>query len=241
MKQLAQRLHQLIEKLSQQLGSPVIPEIQIDCDWSQQTRNSYFLLLHTLKNQYLRTDQLLSATIRLHQLKYPDQTGIPPVDRGMLMFYNMGEVTQWSEPNSILNLEIAAQYISPASPYPIPLDLALPLFRWGVLFRDGQMIRLINELGLEQLQDTSRFAWIDNTHVQVIKSTYLNGYYLYKGDQFRLEVSELADLQKAVEMLKSYFPRKSFTLAYYHLDMPILRRFPYEALSSLAEQFEQRE
>ncbi len=240
-KLLAQRLYQLIQKLEQQFGPVSIPEIQIDCDWSQQTRHNYFLLLETLREQYLSRDQLLSATIRLHQLKYPDQTGIPPVDRGMLMFYNMGEVTQWNETNSILNLETATQYIIPSAAYPIPLDLALPLFRWGVLFRDGQMIKLINELGPEQLQDTARFTQVDQSHIQVIKSTYLDGYYLYKGDQLRLEASELLDLRKAIEMLKPYFPRKSFTLAYYHLDMPIVQRFPHKALSNLIEQFEQRE
>ena len=239
--QLAQRLFKLIGDLAKPLGPVSMPEVQIDCDWSQQTRNNYFLLLKTLREQHLPADQFLSATIRLHQLKYPDQTGIPPVDRGMLMFYNMGEVTQWQEQNSILNLEIAAQYIRPASPYPIPLDLALPLFRWGVLFRGGKMIKLINELGSEQLRDTTRFRAIDNAHFQVTRSTYLDGYYLYKGDQFRLEESKLSDLQEAVEMLSRYFPRKSFTLAYYHLDMPIVKRFSHTALSDLVEQFETRE
>ena len=238
---LAERLYQLIEKLSLQLGSVHMPEIQIDCDWSAQTQENYFLLLKNLRDHHLAPNQQLSATIRLHQLKYPKKTGIPPVDRGMLMFYNMGEVTQWVEANSILNLEIASQYLVPAAPYPIPLDLALPLFRWGVLFRDGKMIKLINELGIEQLQDSSRFQQIDRHHVQVTKSTYLNGYYLYNGDQFRLEASEPSDLYKAVEMLKNYFPRKSFTLAYYHLDMPILQRFPHVVLSDLVEQFENRE
>lgn len=240
-KQLAQRLHRLIGELAQPLGTISIPEVQIDCDWSQQTKDNYFLLLKTLREQHLSSDQKLSATIRLHQLKYPDQTGIPPVDRGMLMFYNMGEVTQWQEHNSILNLETAAQYIGPASPYSIPLDLALPLFRWGVLFREGKMIKLINELGAEQLQDTTRFSPIDNSRFQVIKSTYLDGYYLYHGDQIRLEASKLSDLQEAVEMLNSYFPRKSFTLAYYHLDMPVVKRFSHTALSDLVEQFETRE
>lgn len=238
---LAERLYQLIEKLSQQLGIVSMPEIQIDCDWSTQTRESYFLLLETLRNHHLNPNQRLSATIRLHQLRYPEQTGVPPVDRGMLMFYNIGEVTQWGEANSILNLETAQQYIVPAGPYPIPLDLALPLFRWGVLFRDGKMIKLINELGTEQLQDSARFQWVDPQHIQVIQSTYLNGYYLYHGDKLRLEASEPSDLQQAVKMLKNYFPRKSFTLAYYHLDMPIVQRFSHVALSDLIEQFENRE
>lgn len=238
---LADRLFTLVDKLKGKLGAVSIPEIQIDCDWTEQTKDQYFHLLAQLKKEHLSSNQLLSATIRLHQLKYPHQTGIPPVDRGMLMFYNMGEVTHWEESNSILNLSIATQYIPPPKPYPISLDIALPLFRWGVLFRGGKMIKLINELGIESLQDTSRFQQIDSTHVEVIQSTYLNGYYLYEGDQFRLESSELPDLAQAVKVLRDHFPRKSFTLAYYHLDMPIVKRFSHVALSKLAEQFEKNE
>ena len=238
---LADRFYHLIDRLTGKLGAVSIPEIQIDCDWTTQTKDQYFRLLTRLKKEHLSTNQLLSATIRLHQLKYPDQTGIPPVDRGMLMFYNMGEVTHWAESNSILNLSIATQYIPPPSPYPLSLDIALHLFRWGVLFREGKMIKLINELGIENLQDTSRFQQIDNTHVEVVQSTYLDGYYLYKGDQFRLESSELPDLAQAVHILKDHFPRKSFTLAYYHLDMPVVKRFSHVALSELAEQFEKTE
>ena len=238
---LADRLYNLIDRLIGKLGAARIPEIQIDCDWTAQTKDQYFHLLARLKKEHLPANQLLSATIRLHQLKYPDQSGIPPVDRGMLMFYNMGEVTHLEESNSILNLSTASQYIPPPSPYPLSLDIALPLFRWGVLFRDGKMIKLINELGIESLQDTSRFRQIDDTHVEVIKSTYLDGYYLYKGDQFRLESSQLPDLVQAVNILKDHFPRKSFTLAYYHLDMPIVKRFSHVALSELTKQFEKTE
>lgn len=235
---LADRLFVLIGQLAETMGKVSIPEIQIDCDWSGQTREAYFRLLNRLKNQHLGTDQLLSATIRLHQLKYPDQTGIPPIDRGMLMFYNMGEVTQPQESNSILNLSTAAEYIPPPQPYPIPLDIALPLFRWGVLFREGKMIRLINELDPKHLRDTSRFQWIDDTHFLVIQSTYLTGYYLYEGDQIRIESSQLADLIAAVDLLRDNFTLKNFTLAYYHLDAPITERFSYADLSSLIEQFE---
>lgn len=238
---LADRLFSLILKLARPLGAVHIPEIQIDCDWSAQTKDQYFSLLRRLRERHLAPDQQLSATIRLHQLKYPDQTGLPPIDRGMLMFYNMGEVTQWEESNSILNLPTAAQYIPPSKPYPIPLDIALPLFRWGVLFRDGKMIKLINELGPERLQDTNRFLWTDPTHLEVIQSTYLDGYYLYKGDRFRLESSQLPDLREAVLLLRHNIPLKSFTLAYYHLDAPIVQRFSHQALSNLVEQFKQTE
>ncbi len=236
---LAERIYKLILQLSQQIGADKIKGIQIDCDWSAQTKDRYFQLLSTLRNQWMMPEMELSATIRLHQLKYAEDTGIPPVDRGMLMFYNMGEVTQWEEPNSILNNETAAKYIPSRYDYSLPLDLALPLFHWGVLFRAGKMIKLINGLSSQDLSDRERFSQVDSSHFEVIRSTYLDGYYLYQGDQLRLEDSKIEDLSAAVGILRSYFPRKSFTLAYYHLDTPNLKRFSHAVLSKLAEQFEQ--
>lgn len=238
---LALRIYKLLMQLCEQFPNTQFPGIQIDCDWSGQSKDKYFKLLQVLRRQAMTPDMELSVTIRLHQLKYPKQTGVPPADRGMLMFYNMGEVTDWNEPNSILNLSTAAAYLSSRNNYPLALDLALPLFHWGVLFREGQMIKLINGLTDKDLQDTSRFQIQDSTHFRVIKSTYLDGYYLYTGDVLRLEYITPADLSAAVQMLKPFFPRKSFTLAYYHLDTPILKRFPHAVLSKLAEQFEMEE
>lgn len=235
---LAERIYKLILTLSQQMDTEKIRGIQIDCDWSAQTKARYFQLLSTLRDQWMPPEMELSATIRLHQLKYADDTGVPPVDRGMLMFYNMGEVTEWEESNSILNNETAAKYIPSRYDYPLPLDLALPLFHWGVLFRKGKMIKLINGLSSQDLLDRERFRQVDSSHFEVIRSTYLEGYYLYRGDQLRLEDSKMEDLSLAVEMLRSYFPRKSFTLAYYHLDTPNLKRFPHAVLLKLAKEFE---
>ena len=42
-------------------------ELQIDCDWSNSTQSDYFKLLEDLKTKLNKT---LSATIRLHQIKY---------------------------------------------------------------------------------------------------------------------------------------------------------------------------
>jgi hypothetical protein len=64
-------------------------EIQFDCDWTETTRNSYFLFINHYR---AASKQSISATIRLHQVKYPATTGIPPVDRGVLMYYNMGSI-----------------------------------------------------------------------------------------------------------------------------------------------------
>lgn len=80
---------------------PTPEEIQIDCDWTGGTREKYFLLLTELQKFPLFQNTIWSATIRLHQVKFMENTGIPPVDRGMLMFYNMGNIEDINTPDSI--------------------------------------------------------------------------------------------------------------------------------------------
>jgi len=111
----------------------------------------------------------------------------------MLMYYNMGEVRAWEESNSILNLEAAEPYLN-GKAYPLPLDLALPLFRWGVVFREGKMIRLINNLSAEALADRTRFFPMTPDRYEVQKGTFLQGHYLYQGDFIRLEAVQPAAL-----------------------------------------------
>ena len=134
--QLADNITSKIKRMLKSLGEVHVKEIQIDCDWTGSTRVKYFTLLKhiTLKvktrsaNFNLREDITISATLRLHQIKYHKKTGVPPVARGMLMFYNMGSPTQIDMQNSILNLDIAKQYIENLESYPLPLDVALPIF-----------------------------------------------------------------------------------------------------------------
>jgi hypothetical protein len=184
---LGQKIIEKIKTLANQSDITHLKEIQIDCDWSAGTREPFFRFLSLIRKELKKDDIQLSATIRLHQIRYPDNTGIPPVDRGMLMYYNMGEVRQWEENNSILNNETALPYLSQLNEYPLPLDLALPLFQWGVLFREGEMIRLINQLDESQLTDRSRFYPIADDRYEVIDNTFLDGTFLYKEDLIRLE------------------------------------------------------
>ena len=65
-----------------------VKEIQIDCDWTASTQEAYFEFLHYLKEKAKDKQIQLSATIRLHQLSMTP----PPVDRGILMMYNTGDV-----------------------------------------------------------------------------------------------------------------------------------------------------
>lgn len=221
------------------LAKAPFDEVQLDCDWSEKTRSPYFQLLEAMR-QNLGPAVRLSATIRLHQVKYPKQTGVPPVDRGMLMFYNMGDVEAGEERNSILNLETAQQYLDKnTAQYPLPLDVALPLFSWGVLFREGKMIRLINNLTTAELAEDERFRAIEPSRFEVVRSGYLDGYYLYAEDEIRIEAVQPENLMAAAQLVKRYLPKTAQrNLAFYHLDPALVERFNQQVMDSIIKEME---
>ncbi|MFK8007066.1 MAG: hypothetical protein AB8H03_11865 [Saprospiraceae bacterium] len=215
-----------------------VQEIQIDCDWSETTEEKYFRLLGFLKKEIQTKNIQLSATIRLHQIKYFKRTGVPPVDRGMLMFYNVDDVKDYKTKNSILDLEVAKQYFFNFENYPLELDVALPIFSWGVLYRGSGMVKLINNLRAEDMADDSFFLPTDEQHFEVIKSTYLHGRYLYEGDIIRLETVSLETLEMSAELLKSKIENPNVTISFYHLDTTTIKHYPYGNLEKVIDAFE---
>ncbi len=234
---LSTRVREKIDELSSGL---TIKEIQFDCDWTAATREKYFSFLKVFKEKIEKRGIDLSATIRLHQIRDFQETGVPPVDRGMLMFYNTGDVESWQEENSILNLKAANDYLSATQRYPLPLDLALPIFSWGVLFRDAKMIGLLNNLRAEALSDTTRFLKMAPNRFRVKKSTYLNASYLYEGDWIRTESVDSALLLEAALLLQKKLKFSKCSIAFYHLDTATIKHFPYEKLEKIYQSFENK-
>ena len=242
---LAARIFDKITRLMP-AGCPPLREVQFDCDWTLQTRDRFFALIDSFRKTALAAQKnpapaaqlRISATIRLHQYKYFEKTGVPPVDRGMLMCYNMGDVENWETDNSILDLAATGQYLSPGrtSSYPLPLDIALPLFHWGVVYRDEKLVKLMHGLGEGELQG-GPFAKLGPRRYQVERNTYLQGFYLYEGDLIRLETADLAELRKAGPLLASAAARQGFTLAFYHLDTSTLRQYPAADLERVMEEW----
>ena len=222
-------------KIRDMAGKARVEEIQIDCDWTETTREAFFRFLEEIRKNAAEKNWEVSATIRLHQWKFPDRTGVPPVDKGVLMFYNTGDVADWQEPNSILNLETAGDYLNGSGKYPLHLDLALPVFHWGALFRDDRLVKLINNLDSRLLSDTSRFIKIAEGRYEVIKSTYLEGYYLYSGDRLRLENVDFRQLETIVRETGAKLDPADRRLIFYHLDSANLSVLPYESLKDLVD------
>ena len=215
-----------------------IAEIQLDCDWTLSTKEKYFNFIEQLQQQLQPQNISISATIRLHQIKFFKKTGVPAVQKGVLMFYNMGDVSDMNTSNSILDLDIAKKYLVNFEHYPLQLDLALPIFSWGVLIREEQMIKLMHNLQAKDLVDSQRFLKLKKNHYQVLKSTYLNGYYLYKDDFIRLENVPLSTLEKSVEQTRPLLSNPKLNVIFYHLDTTIIQQYPYESLEKLCQQLE---
>lgn len=218
------------------LGRPVT-EVQVDCDWNQTTREKFFQLVRGIRSRLGERNIKLSATIRLHQIKYKNQTGVPPADRGMLMAYNVETVQKRITQNSIFNSEIVKDYTANIDRYPLPLDVALPIFSWGVVFQGDRFIGLINNLGEEDVQDSRFFARRGRNSVQVLQDTSVRGIRLYHGDTVRLESANPRDVVSASKTLRRKLSFDGIHVALYHFDDLGVRRTGYAKIRSIFAAF----
>jgi hypothetical protein len=222
---LAQKTAQAIVQLHEQLPQNAITEIQFDCDWTQTTREAYFLFLEKIKN-YLPKETFLSATIRLHQYKFPTKTGIPPVKRGMLMFYNTGDIGDIATENSIFDPKDVEKYLIGApKKYPLPLDIALPLFSWAIVFREGVFWKIIANPVLSEFKVNPALQKKSENGYEVKNATLLEGLYLHKGDFIKIEAMTQENLLIAKDLAKKVKLSDQATLALFQLDEQVLVDF----------------
>ena len=111
-------------------------EIQLDCDWTESTRDAFYILCQEVKKR--AEGKLLSSTIRLHQLTQK----APPVDYGVLMVYNTDRFDDYLTENSILNNKTVETYLNKKMEFNLPLDIALPIFQWDIVFRNDRFVRI---------------------------------------------------------------------------------------------------
>lgn len=203
-----------------------IPEIQFDCDWSPSTRNNYFLFLKKMKARF--ADKVISSTIRLYGYKYPEKAGVPPVDKGMLMCYNAGDVTNMETPNSIFYKKEVMAYLDIEKPYPLALDYAFPVFDWCAVYRDGKLIKLM------QSNEVSWFSYRtdifkEKKNIQTglpmyeVLEEYTLGYdrnavYLRKGDVLKIEQPDLDDVADVVRKLSKTNTNPAPVISIYEFD-----------------------
>lgn len=214
-------LHFIQEKYRQIFGGD-FDEIQIDSDWTAKTQQDYFRFLKLLKK---KSGKEITCTLRLHQVKDKEQTGIPPVNKTYLMCYATESPLQNSSRNSILDVDLLKNYLYRLDEYPLDFDVALPIYSWGIVNNHLGRKKLINALTTEELANNNAFRWIEKGLFEVEKDTFLHGIYLSKG--FRVKVEEIRpDQLKEIIIFLDKKTKKSFHLIYYHLDSKFIQHFP---------------
>lgn len=216
------------------IGNP-IREIQFDCDWTSSTRDRYFAFLRAFAQLPAYRDIPLSATIRLHQIKYAAQTGVPPVGRGMLMCYNMGELRATDANNSILDTDILSNYIGKLNTYSLPLDIGLPLFSWGVVFRQGRFEGLLNGWRMADVAGVAQLEAIADHTFRVSEPWQVGNISLQTNDVIRIEQCDMAALRRAARLLAPRWQTDTARVIFYHLDPDIRPYYPAANLSELMD------
>jgi len=197
-----------------------IGEIQIDCDWTAGTRDKYFRFLKAMKR--LNSGKDLSATIRLYPYKYPDKTGIPPVDRGMLMCYNLGNIRDVNTGNSVFDIATLKQYLD-AKPYPLQLDIAFPIFGWYAWFRGKDFKGIIYD-DPALVEDSASFIQQEKQRFLVRTDTVLGDNYFRSGDILRREYPDSTQLSAAITLVKDKIPDYK-RIAFYHWNQSSINRY----------------
>ena len=214
-------------------GNEVIEEVQFDCDWTANIKEKYFYFLTEIDQYFDST--IISSTIRLYQYKYPELAGIPPVDKGLLMYYNMGEITSHREKNSILNNDEGRKYLG-YNDYPLKIDIALPNFSWILLFQSGDFKQICGQLNESDLKDKVVFKQIQENKFMIKKDTVIGNTYFRFGDELRLEKSEQTELLEAAKLLKTELNQKHTRIIFYDLQPNITT--DYEKIDAVYSYFE---
>lgn len=244
-KVLATKITTLLTTMLQKQQLKQVPEFQLDCDWTVTTKENYFNLLRTVKklmitdtNSFADT-AVLSATIRLHQVKFSSKSGIPPVDRGLLMCYNMGNLKNPATNNSILEVDELKKYLGGLSGYPLQLDYALPVFHWYVLYRTAAYKGIVYAIQKEEL-NSSTGVWQQNQFT-FQKDTVLKGISFQRQDQLRFEENTADELLQAADYILRQLPPQNqhFTVSFYHLDPLLLTKHPIHELETIYRSFNQ--
>ncbi len=215
---LAENINFLVRKYYIQKFNESYPrfeEIQIDCDWTESTSQNYFELLKKIKTV---SGKKISCTLRLYPYKYPEKMGIPPVDRVMLMCYNLLSPLEENK-NTILDLKELESYLKGSDRYPLPLDIALPIYSWHRLYHNDQYIGTIqpDEYSKQFFTEISPYWFEANSECTI------DGYFIKPGDKVKIESTdpELIDAAIAIILKEVELP-SPVTISLFHLDESIL-------------------
>ncbi|MFZ4399924.1 MAG: hypothetical protein ACOYO1_07820 [Bacteroidales bacterium] len=206
----------MAQKIAMKVNSDSVHEFQLDCDWSDESREHYFYFIQTLK-PLLNSNICLTATIRLYQYKYPDKAGIPPVDRGMLMLYNFNIPKKYDAKNAIFELDEAKKYMGNKH-YKLPLDFAVAHFKWRILYDiDNTFIAYVNQSDADILIENSVSS--ANNSVYIINNDVsIEGYFARKGQKLAIHQADYKTLKQSYSLIKKLKNTREYAIAVFDMN-----------------------
>jgi hypothetical protein len=232
LQKLSENIARFVNSKVKQSGKIKFNELQVDCDWTASTHKNYFYLLRQLTYEPETKGKTISATLRLHQLKNRAAIGIPPVNRVMLMCYNMGNLRKYGQQNSILEISELKKYLGRnMAAYPLPCDIGLPLFSWAVAFRDKQYIGISKRIKNVDLINKNQFIFIGNNIYKAAKD--LPEFGLNEADEVRWEDVSVPVLQQTANYISRFLKRDTLNIIYFDLDEDALKAYTYRDLEKV--------
>ncbi|MBI5645452.1 MAG: hypothetical protein HY962_00855 [Ignavibacteriae bacterium] len=233
---IASKVLSQVDSISSRSGIS-FKEFQLDCDWTPSTREKFFTFASIIRGRLHARDVLLSATVRLHQVKYPDRTGIPPVDRGMLMFYNMGRISAAPGENSIFDEAITRRYTDYIDTYPLALDIALPIFHWTLHFRGGHPVGIINKFSDADLSAHPELLRGEHGQFTAVRHVWLHGESVLPGDVLRSEEVPPDLCLRAAKLASAELPPAQRRIALFEADSVYLSHYEISDIDAVFRAF----
>ena len=218
----AGKIFSRIDAMCRSHGLGPLREIQIDCDYTERTKDGYFALCKALRAFLEPKGISLTSTLRLHQLR----DAAPPVDAVSLMLYNTDNFRRADVDNSILNPQTVKTYLK--GDYPLPASVALPLYSWGIWMRDGSFRAILHK---SEYSDTLLYKAGEDNRYTVIRDHIVEGHDLREGDVIRMESSPIEVVTEVQEYARRYLGSRSVIL--YHLDSLSLSRYSFDQIEKL--------
>jgi hypothetical protein len=168
-----------------------IKSINVDCDWDKATRDRYFLFL-TLLQKYF-PGIALTCTIRQQQFRERKTLGVPPLSRAIFFVEKLN-----LNPTDLRRLFRGA-------PYPLSLDVQLPLWNWLQWYRDDQLLGAFywhpERYYYAKRFLSNAFYQEDSTGFQILRDTTVEGVFLQGNDQLRNTPPDSVGIQQFFKAL----------------------------------------
>lgn len=212
-------------------------DILIDCDWTAGTKDKFFYFLNCMKKEF--NDKNITVTLRLWQYKQTKVAGIPPVDRCLLMCYNMQTANDFNIDNSIASMDELKKYVS-GEKYPLKLDVALPIFSWAILFRNENFIGLLGNATNKDYEDNFiEYESLGNGRYRVLVDKVIGNFFIRKGDIIRVESVSQNELKDMARYLKDEVPMDEYSrITFFSWNQSYIKNYGTEEIKDIYHLFD---